>query len=139
MSKSMVALVVIASTLLLLLMAAPCASAARHTPRQCDPRLDVQVSQSASGAPQLDGTRQFDVVITNAWRGPVRDVHLNCGYRFRTVRNVDPAMLVQVGPADCPLIDGGAIAPGGRVSFSYFSYVRYTMDVVGATCAARRP
>ncbi|KAK3124591.1 hypothetical protein QOZ80_7BG0588930 [Eleusine coracana subsp. coracana] len=106
---------------------------------QCHPRLDVRVNQSASGAPQQDGSRQFDVVVTNAWRGPVWDVHLDCGNRFRPVRNVDPAMLVQVGPADCRLIDGGAIAPGGHVSFSYFSYVRYTMDVVGATCAGRQP
>ncbi|TVU25336.1 hypothetical protein EJB05_27828, partial [Eragrostis curvula] len=35
---------------------------------------------------------------------------------------VDPDLLLQVAPGDCQLIDGGAIAAGGKVSFSYESY-----------------
>ncbi|KAK3118800.1 hypothetical protein QOZ80_9BG0708100 [Eleusine coracana subsp. coracana] len=142
-STAAMVLVVVITTTLLLLLTPPATAAAgthRHVARRCDPRRDVRVNQTM-GATQIDGTNVFDVVVTNAWRGPVCDVHLNCGYRFRPVRQVDPGMLVPVGPGDCLLIHGGAIGPGGNVSFSYFSYVEYTMDVVSATCAGpgRRP
>lgn len=135
--SSTAAMVLVVAIALTLLLTVPAASAARHTPQRCDPPRDVRVNQT-TGAPQLDGTKLYDVTVTNEWREPLWDVHLNCGYRFRPLRAVDPDLLVRVGPADCLLIDGGAIAPGGHVSFSYLGYVRYTMDVVGATCAGRR-
>lgn len=106
---------------------------------QCDLLRDVVVKESA-GDIQLDGAKKYGVTVCNQAGAAVSGVHLACGYDFRHVDDdVDPSVLVQVAHGDCLLVRGGAIAPGGNVSFAYTSYVRYDMHVIAATCAAAPP
>src|SRR3712207_9203940 len=40
-----------------------------------------------AGAEQEDGSKRYDVTVTNGARVTVWDVRLDCGYRFRYVRS----------------------------------------------------
>jgi hypothetical protein len=94
---------------------------------------DIVVTQD-TGHCQSDKSKRFTVEVANRGGDAVSGVHLMCGYNFRSVRPVDPDVIVEVGHGDCLLIDGGSIAPGGTVSFGYKSYVRYNMTLLTATC-----
>lgn len=121
---AMLLVVVLTSTLLVLLTPPACGTSV------CGIRVD-----ETAGQEQSDGTKLYDVTVTNQGSIPVRDVRLYCGFRFRPVRGVDQNVLVQVKPGDsCLLVNGSAITPGAKVSFAYTSYIRYTMDIVSASC-----
>ncbi|KAL6659644.1 hypothetical protein ACP70R_002473 [Stipagrostis hirtigluma subsp. patula] len=103
---------------------------------KCDGTKDLYVNQTA-GYLRSDGAKEYGVVVTNQAAVPVTGIHLMCGYKFRSLLPVDPAVLVQVDHGDCLLAGGRAIPPGGNVSFAYAGYVRYDMSVVAATCGER--
>ncbi|KAF8736413.1 hypothetical protein HU200_014348 [Digitaria exilis] len=114
---------------LLVLMTAPASAGG------CDAMNDVVVHQD-TGNRHSSGPTEFTVKVSNDARVPVSGIHLWCGYSFRTVTPVDPAVVSLVKHGDCLLNDGGAISPGGSVSFAYTSYIRYDMKLLAATCDA---
>ncbi|KAF8694305.1 hypothetical protein HU200_038446 [Digitaria exilis] len=114
---------------LLVLMTAPASAGV------CDAMNDVVVHQD-TGNRNSSGPTEFTVKVSNDARVPVSGIHLWCSYSFRTVTPVDPAVVSLVKHGDCLLNGGGAISPGGSVSFAYTSYIRYDMKLLAATCDA---
>ncbi|CAO2141748.1 unnamed protein product [Urochloa humidicola] len=117
---------VAAAAIILLVLTPPAAG-------RCDATKDVVVKENA-GQEQLNGAKEYTVVVTNKAGVPVSGIHLYCGYDFHTVSPVDPDIISLVKNGDCLLLRGGAIAPGGSVSFSYTSYTRYSMVILAASC-----
>ncbi|CAN6372040.1 unnamed protein product [Urochloa humidicola] len=117
---------VAAAAIILLVLAPPAAG-------RCDPTKDVVVKENA-GQEQLNGAKEYTVVVTNKAGVPVSGIHLYCGYDFHTLSPVDPDVISLVKNGDCLLLRGSAIAPGTSVTFSYTSYTRYTMEIRAATC-----
>ncbi|CAL4993140.1 unnamed protein product [Urochloa decumbens] len=120
------AVTVAAASIVLLVLTPPAAG-------RCDAMKDVRVKENA-GQAQLNGAKEYAVVVTNTAGVPVSGIHLYCGYDFHTVSPVDPDIIALVRNGDCLLRRGGAIAAGGSVTFSYTSYTRYSMDLLAATC-----
>lgn len=108
----------------------------------CDAMKDVVVREDA-GHLQSNRAKKYTVVVTNTAGVPVSGIHLYCGYNFRTFSGVDAKVIVLVKHGDCVLLGGGAIAPGGNVTFKYVNYIRYDMKLLAATCddggGVRRP